>query len=329
MSKTVFRMAHFEAYAFLPHLIGKLGESRQEVRDTVHDLLRSMVYLYSNIKVFESVLDGAKSKNSRSRTECLKHCGDMIEKHGMEVVGPPKQAALKDIASQISDRDQNVRSAALNALVNVYNIIGEDVYNPKKIGRLGEKEESYLKERIKRAGGSNPNATANVNGTKQIGPRDGTIIRGKRADSKTRRGTMTLGKVGAPEGIKRTETPEAITPPTPEPEGRFNIPEPEPAKTIIQPLKLTTVEVDHIFDPIPEVEYKYKSTASSCQEKTKMALDELNIYAGACKVHINTVVEDIQLQLASNETDRIAQALVLAVRILKRKPVMLGKAIVA
>ena len=111
-----------------------------------------MVFFYSNIKIFEEILLGAKSKNSRTRTECLKHCGEMIAKHGESVWGEPKKGALKELASQISDRDQNVRSAALNALVEVHRLIGDAVYNPKKIGRLGEKEESYLKERIKRAG---------------------------------------------------------------------------------------------------------------------------------------------------------------------------------
>ena len=92
LNESDYRMLSFEAYAFLPHLIryfrienysckklffetlhfSKLGESRQEVRDSIHQLLRSMVFIYSNIKIFEEVLQGAKSKNSRTRTECLK-----------------------------------------------------------------------------------------------------------------------------------------------------------------------------------------------------------------------------------------------------------------
>ena len=35
-----YNMAAFEFHALVPHLIGKLGESRQEVRDSIHELLR-------------------------------------------------------------------------------------------------------------------------------------------------------------------------------------------------------------------------------------------------------------------------------------------------
>ena len=77
---------------------------------------------------------------------------------------------MKELASQISDRDQNVRAAALNALVEVHRLIGDAVYNPKKIGRLGEKEESYLKERIKRAGSGSAQDETKIVGKKSTMP---------------------------------------------------------------------------------------------------------------------------------------------------------------
>ena len=49
----------------------------------------------------------------------------MIAKHGDSVWGQPKAGALKELGAQISDRDQNVRSAALNALVEVHRLIGD------------------------------------------------------------------------------------------------------------------------------------------------------------------------------------------------------------
>ena len=48
---------------------------------------------------------------------------------------------LKIIASQVSDRENTVRSAALDAIVTVYNIVGEDVY--KLMGNIGEKNTRY------------------------------------------------------------------------------------------------------------------------------------------------------------------------------------------
>lgn len=65
--------------------------------------------------------------------ECCDELGFLITKFGMEVCQPgPK--VLKEIAGQISDRDNGVRSAALNCIVAAYNIIGEAVY--KYVGRV-------------------------------------------------------------------------------------------------------------------------------------------------------------------------------------------------
>ena len=46
----------------------------------------------------------------------------------MVVCQPTPQKATQVIAQQISDRDNNVRNAALNTLVIVYDNIGETVY---------------------------------------------------------------------------------------------------------------------------------------------------------------------------------------------------------
>jgi len=61
---------------------------------------------------------------------------------------------IKEIAKQISDRDNGVRSAALNTITIAYQIVGDQVY--KYIGKLPEKEMSYLEERIKRSAKSAP-----------------------------------------------------------------------------------------------------------------------------------------------------------------------------
>lgn len=94
-------------------------------------------------------MDGLKSKNARQRTECLDTMGAMIEKDGINVCQPTPTVALKEVARHISDRDNSVRSAALNCVVQAYFLTGERVY--KMIGNLSEKDLSMLDERIKRA----------------------------------------------------------------------------------------------------------------------------------------------------------------------------------
>lgn len=94
-------------------------------------------------------MEGLKSKNARQRTECLDELGFLIETYGINVCQPSPQVALKEIARHISDRDNSVRNAALNCVVQAYFLVGDKMY--KLIGNLNEKDLSMLDERIKRA----------------------------------------------------------------------------------------------------------------------------------------------------------------------------------
>jgi len=314
-----YRMLSFEAYAFLPHLISKLGESRQEVRDAIHQLLRSTVFFYSNIKVFEEILGGAKSKNSRTRTECLKHCGEMIAKHGESVWGSPKQGALKELAGQISDRDQNVRSAALNALVEVHRLIGDKLHDQKRIGRLGEKEESYLKERIKRAGGSGGGAA------------DETKVVVKKGTKPTeRRGTFTVKKGTNAKPVTRDAMPtqaiseeEEPATPTPEPECRFKLEEPLPSSIQIGQMNLIEhQDLDELLEPPPPPVYKYKERVEklSDEEKLTRSVKELGYVTNKYRTQSTQIIDDIIAQLKSNEHQRVIVALTSLNALIKKEP---------
>lgn len=94
-------------------------------------------------------MDGLKTKNARQRTECLDELGFLIETHGLTACQPSPQVALKEMAKHISDRDNSVRNAALNSVVQAYFLAGEKIY--KLIGNLNEKDLSMLDERIKRS----------------------------------------------------------------------------------------------------------------------------------------------------------------------------------
>lgn len=59
----------------------------------------------------------------------------LMENFGMTACQPTPAAALKEIAKQISDRDNSVRSAALNCIVTGYFIDGEKVL--KMVGQVG------------------------------------------------------------------------------------------------------------------------------------------------------------------------------------------------
>uniref|UniRef100_A0A4W6F523 Cytoskeleton associated protein 5 n=1 Tax=Lates calcarifer TaxID=8187 RepID=A0A4W6F523_LATCA len=146
------------ANSFVPYLILKVGESKDVVRKDVRAILTMLCKVYPASKVFPFLMDGTKSKNSKQRAECLEELGCLIEGYGMNVCQPTPAKSLKEIAVHIGDRDTSVRNAALNTVVAVYNVCGDQVY--KLIGNLSEKDMSMLEERIKRSAKKTPAAPA-------------------------------------------------------------------------------------------------------------------------------------------------------------------------
>ncbi|KAG7269929.1 hypothetical protein CRUP_017674 [Coryphaenoides rupestris] len=162
-----YHISDYEANSFVPYLILKMGESKDGVRKDVRAIVTLLCKVYPAAKVFPFLMDGTKSKNSKQRAECLEELGLQIEGNGMNVCQPTPAKCLKEIAVHISDRDTSVRNAALNTVLAVYNVCGEQVY--KLIGNLSEKEMSMLEERIKRSAKKTPAAAA-APPTKQSGP---------------------------------------------------------------------------------------------------------------------------------------------------------------
>lgn len=144
-----YSVGDVEGASFIPHLLTKIGDPKDAVRNGVRQVLRQICLVYPFSKVFSYLMDALKSKNARQRTECLDELGYLIETYNLSVCQPTPQHALKEIARQISDRDNSVRSAALNCIVKAHELAGEKIY--KMIGNLNEKDLSMLDERIKRS----------------------------------------------------------------------------------------------------------------------------------------------------------------------------------
>lgn len=149
LSNINYRLLEPEAASFVPYLILKIGDSKDPVRKGVREILKIIGKIYATSKMFSYIMQGLSSKNARQRAECLEELGSMIEIFGLSVCQPSPAAALKEIARQISDRDNSVRNASLNCFVQAYFIEGEKVY--KYVGQLSDKDMSLLEERIKRS----------------------------------------------------------------------------------------------------------------------------------------------------------------------------------
>ncbi|KAI1889583.1 hypothetical protein AGOR_G00164410 [Albula goreensis] len=158
LSRENYHLNEYEATSFVPYLILKVGESKDVVRKDVRTILGMLCKVYPASKVFPFLMEGTKSKNSKQRAECLEELGCLIESYGMNVCQPTPAKSLKEIAVHIGDRDTAVRNAALNTVVAVYNVCGDQVF--KLIGNLSEKDMSMLEERIKRSAKKAPAAPA-------------------------------------------------------------------------------------------------------------------------------------------------------------------------
>ncbi|XP_075783716.1 cytoskeleton-associated protein 5 isoform X3 [Pelodiscus sinensis] len=144
-----YHLTENEASSFIPYLILKVGEPKDVIRKDVRAILNRMCLIYPASKMFTFIMEGTKSKNSKQRAECLEELGCLVESYGMNVCQPTPGKALKEMATHIGDRDNTVRNAALNTIVTVYNVHGDQVF--KLIGNLSEKDMSMLEERIKRS----------------------------------------------------------------------------------------------------------------------------------------------------------------------------------
>ncbi|XP_026670191.1 protein mini spindles isoform X2 [Ceratina calcarata] len=156
-----YHMLENEAASFIPYLLIKIGDPKDAVRNGIRALFKQIALVYPVSKLFSYVMEGLKSKNARQRTECLDQLGSLIENYGLSVCQPYASVALKEIAKQIADRDNSVRNAALNCIVQAYFLQGEKVY--KLIGQISEKDQSLLNERIKRAAKNRPTKSASAN----------------------------------------------------------------------------------------------------------------------------------------------------------------------
>ncbi|KAI9347159.1 hypothetical protein DFJ73DRAFT_836828 [Zopfochytrium polystomum] len=142
-------LSDYEANSFFPYFIQKVGDNKETIRAKIRAILRQSGRVFPTSKLFNFILDALKSKNSRTRGECLEELGDLVKRNGLTVCGPSNGSkTFPIIAAQISDSDAKVRNAALGAISQAYVLVGDAVY--KLVGRLSDKDKSLLEEKLKR-----------------------------------------------------------------------------------------------------------------------------------------------------------------------------------
>jgi hypothetical protein len=62
------------------------GHNIEKVREKIRELTRLLCHIYPPSKVFAYVVEGLRSKNNRTRVECVDAIGYMVEEYGIEVI---------------------------------------------------------------------------------------------------------------------------------------------------------------------------------------------------------------------------------------------------
>ncbi|MQM08157.1 hypothetical protein Taro_041011 [Colocasia esculenta] len=123
----------------------KSGHNIERVREKMRELMKQIVHVYSASKLFPYILEGLRSKNNRTRIECVDLLGFLIDHYGAEI--SVQFRSLQLVAGLTSERDGEIRKAALNTLATAYKILGEDIW--RFVGKLSDAQKSMLDDRFK------------------------------------------------------------------------------------------------------------------------------------------------------------------------------------
>lgn len=140
-----YTMNESEASIFLPCLVEKTGHNIEKLREKLRELMKQIIHTYSAAKTFPYILEGLRSRNNRTRIECVDLVGYLLDNHGSEISGQMK--SLQIVASLTAERDGELRKAALNCLATGYKIFGDDIW--RYVGKLTEAQRSMLDDRFK------------------------------------------------------------------------------------------------------------------------------------------------------------------------------------
>ncbi|KAF5380845.1 hypothetical protein D9615_003925 [Tricholomella constricta] len=155
-----YQLTDGEALCFIPTMVFKLGDAREQVRSRVQQIIRSLPKVYAYSRVFQLLLDhGLRSKVAKTRQGTLDEMASLLKKSGMGACEPTK--AFPVIASMLADKDSQVRKSALDGLYSEgYTLVGEKVWS--LVGPLPAKDKTLLEERLRRVPGPNSHEKQDV-----------------------------------------------------------------------------------------------------------------------------------------------------------------------
>uniref|UniRef100_A0A1I7TY19 Cytoskeleton-associated protein 5 n=1 Tax=Caenorhabditis tropicalis TaxID=1561998 RepID=A0A1I7TY19_9PELO len=171
---TETQMTTEELTSFVPYLLLKTGEPKENMRTAVREIINTLTDIVGPLKMTPMLLEALKSKNARQRSECLLVIESYVSSVG---IGPLKSLTVERIvAPLVGDKDTNVRNAAINVLVACFKFEGDQMW--KAAGRMSDKDRSLVEERIKRSGVKGGSGVPNgERGAKVVVPQQQPVVR--------------------------------------------------------------------------------------------------------------------------------------------------------
>mmetsp|Transcript_41681 Transcript_41681/g.67622 ORF Transcript_41681/g.67622 Transcript_41681/m.67622 type:complete len:1327 (-) Transcript_41681:170-4150(-) len=142
-----YQLQDYEANNLLPYIIEKMGEGKAGVPGNIKAILQLVLRMYAGSKLFKFIAEGIRSKNFKTRKECLDEMSNLVDRCGLETVCVPGQV-LPEVGRCVGEKDKDVRNSALNLLYKVYCIYGVDMW--RLIPKIPDKDRTLLEERIRR-----------------------------------------------------------------------------------------------------------------------------------------------------------------------------------
>ena len=134
----------YEMGIIFPCLVEKSGHNQDRIRQTYRELMKNLCQIYGVRQSSPLILQGLNLKNFRTRSVCLDVIELLIKENGSEACTP---RIVKEVALLVGERDSTLRNAALNLIIKIFHIVGDEVF--KGLSHVPDQARSIIDSKIK------------------------------------------------------------------------------------------------------------------------------------------------------------------------------------
>ncbi|GJQ09771.1 hypothetical protein GpartN1_g1562.t1 [Galdieria partita] len=138
-----FYISDYEASFLLPVLCEKFGSLKPLIRNNVKRSYQCLKKILPREKFIPYLIDGLKSKNPRSRVECLEEISMIMDEINMKMF-PMETASY--FVEHLSDKDSSISKLAQTILNRIYS--SDPIQFWKRVGDVSEDQRQFIEERL-------------------------------------------------------------------------------------------------------------------------------------------------------------------------------------